>query len=216
MKLVVWGASGHAAVVADAVRSEGKYEIVGFLDDAAPDRAGTVFCGAPVLGGREQLERIPESGVEHLVLGFGDCAARLKLSALVRSKGFSLATVVHPRAVVAHDATVGPGTVVAAGAVINPGAEIGESAIVNTCASVDHHCVVGDAAHIAPGARLAGGVEIGVAGWVGIGAIVADKLRIGPGSVIGAGAVVVSDVPGGVVAYGIPARIVRRTGPLTR
>jgi FlaA1/EpsC-like NDP-sugar epimerase len=32
-ELIIWGASSHAQVVADAIRSEGNYEIVGFLDD---------------------------------------------------------------------------------------------------------------------------------------------------------------------------------------
>jgi acetyltransferase-like isoleucine patch superfamily enzyme len=44
---------------------------------------------------------------------------------------------------------------------------------------------------------------------LGIEATVKDGVRIGPGSLIGAGAVVLSDIPGGVVAHGMPARIKR-------
>jgi UDP-N-acetylbacillosamine N-acetyltransferase len=211
-KLVVWGASGHALVVADAVRLAGEYEIAGFLDDLHPGRHGEQFCGALVLGGVEMLDSLWALGVEAIFFGFGNCAARLKLADLVAAKGFSLPTIVHPRAVVANDAVLGPGAFVAAGAVVNSQARIGAQVIVNTCASVDHESVVEDGAHICPGVHLAGGVVVGRASWVGIGASVVDKVRIGAGSIIGAGAVVVGDIPDGVMAYGVPARVIREVG----
>src|SRR5882762_7447316 len=155
LNLVIWGASGHALVIADIVRLLGQYRIVGFLDDINLDRRNTEFCGAPILGGREQLPELAALGVSHLILGFGDCSARLKLSSLVRQHGFSLATAIHPRATVAVDVSVGAGTVIAAGAVVNPGTVIGANVIVNTTASIDHECVGDDGAHVCPGAHLA-------------------------------------------------------------
>jgi UDP-N-acetylbacillosamine N-acetyltransferase len=212
-KLVIWGTSGHASVVADIIRLRGDYEIVGFIDDVNPERAGSKFGGATVLGGQETLEHLRREGVEHLIFGFGDCEARLRLAESVRDKGFRLATAIHPSAVVAADAVTGPGTIVAAGAVINPGTTIGENVIVNTCASVDHDCRVEDGAHVCPGVRLAGNVVVGRAAWVGIGATVVDHTRIGSGAIIGAGAVVVDDMPDGIVARGVPARVVRKFRP---
>jgi len=212
-KLVIWGTSGHASVVADIIRLRGEYEIVGFIDDVNPRQAGSKFSGAHILGGQEKLEHLRREGIEHIIFGFGDCEARLRLARLVREKGFRLATAIHPSAVVAADAVIGAGTVVAAGAVINPGATIGENAIVNTCASVDHHCRVEDGAHVCPGVRLAGNVVVGRAAWVGIGATVVDRKRIGSRAIIGAGAVVVDDMPDGVVARGVPARVIIKGNP---
>lgn len=209
-QLFIWGASGHALVVADIIRLRGDYELVGFLDDVNPQRHNTKFCGVPIFGGQEQLDVFNSRGVKYLIFGFGNCQARLRLSELVHVKGFSLATAVHPKAIVAADVSVEPGTVIAAGAVVNPGARIGQNTIINTCASVDHECFIGDGAHICPGVHLAGRVIVGRAAWVGIGATVVDRVRIGAGSVIGAGAVVMNDIPDGAVAYGVPARVVRR------
>lgn len=208
--LVIWGASGHARVVADMIRLAGRYNLVGFLDDVHPERQGEEFCGAPILGGREQLGPLRERGVRHVILGFGDCAARLRLAALVSAQGFDLGTAVHPAAVLAADVPVGAGTVIMAGAVVNPGARIGANAIVNTSASVDHDCVVEDGAHLSPGVHLGGQVRVGRGTWLGIGAVVRDHVSIGAGTIVGAGALVLRDVPDGVVAYGVPARIVRR------
>ena len=46
--------------------------------------------------------------------------------------------------------------------------------------------------------------------WLGTGAKVLDGVRIGKNVVVGANAVVNADVPDGVIAGGVPARIIRR------
>lgn len=209
MRVVIWGASGHARVVADALALGGAHQLVGFLDDVNPERRGSTFCDLPVLGGREALPLLRSSGVEGLILGFGNCAARLRLAPEVRRLGFQLVTAIHPGAVVARDAIIGPGTVVAAGAVINPAARIGENVIVNTSASVDHDAVVEDGVHLCPGARLGGLVHVEAGAWVGIGSTIVDRVRIGARSMLGAGSVVVADIPPDVLAYGVPARVVK-------
>ncbi len=45
--------------------------------------------------------------------------------------------------------------------------------------------------------------------WLGARVTVLKGVTIGRGSVIGAGSVVVSDIPDGVVAAGVPARVIR-------
>lgn len=207
--LVIWGTGGHARVVADIVRAGRGHDIVGFLDDVHPDRQGQRFCDAPVLGGREQLDRLLADGVRHVILGFGDGGARRRLGQSLVELGFELARAVHPRATVAPDVKLGAGTVIVAGAVVNPNTTIGENVVVNTCASVDHDCVLGDAVHIAPGARLAGGVHIESETWIGLGALVLEGRKIGPRTMVGAGAVVTRDLPADVVAYGAPAKVIR-------
>ncbi|HUW94308.1 MAG TPA: acetyltransferase [Anaerolineae bacterium] len=206
-KLVIWGAGGYALVVADMVRLRGEFDVVGFLDDVDPARRDTDFGGAKVLGGQEQLDLLQRQGVSHLIFGFGDCEARLRLTNLVCEKGFQLATAIHPQATVARDVAIGEGTIIAAGAVVSPGAEIRRNVIINTCASVGHQCIIEDGVHVGPGVRLGGRVQVAQGTWVGIGATVIDRVRIGARSVIGAGAVVIHDIPDGVTAYGVPAKV---------
>jgi len=207
--LAIWGTSGHARVVADIVRCGELFEIVGFLDDLNPDRHGQEFCYARVLGGRSELPRLLAAGVRHLILAFGDNAARYRLGAEMKKAGFSLGTAIHPRSIVAADARIGQGTVIAAGAVVNPHVTIGENVIVNTGATVDHDGVLGDAVHISPGAHLAGGVRVGCETWIGMGSLILEGRDVGARTIIGAGSVVTRAIGDDVVAFGVPARVVR-------
>jgi maltose O-acetyltransferase len=57
--------------------------------------------------------------------------------------------------------------------------------------------------------ELAFPIAIGANVWIGGGAIVCPGVSIGEDSIIGAGSVVTKDIPAGVVAVGMPCRVVR-------
>lgn len=208
-KLLIWGAGGHGRVVADAVACGGQFELVGWLDDVHPERAGQIFEGAPILGGVECLPDFRAQGIGWLVVAVGQCAARARLAASAVEQGWKLAAVVHPAASVARSAFVGVGSFVAAGAVVAPGVRLGHNVIINHGATVDHDCDVAEAAHVCPGAHLAGNVRLGERVWIGIGASITEGISVGADTVVGAGSVVIRDLPARVVAFGNPARIVR-------
>jgi acetyltransferase-like isoleucine patch superfamily enzyme len=63
--------------------------------------------------------------------------------------------------------------------------------------------------HAIVGAVTTGPVIIGDHVWIGTRAIVLKGVKIGNGAVIAAGAVVVSDIPAGMLAAGVPARPIR-------
>ena len=194
-KMVIWGASGHALVVADIIRLRGDYEIAGFLDNVNPELKGSLFAGATILGGNEQLEVLIANDVRHIIIGFGNCLARIQLAETVVKMGFSLIQAIHPSAVIASNATIGTGTVISAGAVIGPKVSIGSNVIINTSASIDHECIIADGAHIGPGVHLGGKVQVGRAAWVAIGSTVIQGIKIGDFNIIEAGSVVVQDIP---------------------
>jgi sugar O-acyltransferase (sialic acid O-acetyltransferase NeuD family) len=205
--IVGLGAGTHAKSVLEAIRSAGRFEVAGLVDDDAA-RAGQELLGFAI-SGPEALDRLRADGVAHAfagVGGIGSSSARRAVFERLLDAGFELPPIVHASAVVSPWAKLGRGTQVLAGALVNAGAEIGDDAIVNTGAIVEHDCKIDAHAHIAPGAKLAGLASVGEGAHLGIGAVVIESVRVGNGALVGAGAVVIRDVPDGARVAGVPAK----------
>jgi FkbH-like protein len=102
------------------------------------------------------------------------------------------------------------------GAILNFGTLISASARValGNRVSIGQYCLIcdTDGADPAPDA-LASPIEIADGAWLAARVTVLPGARIGKGSVITAGSIVSGEIPDGVVAGGIPARVLRRLVP---
>jgi sugar O-acyltransferase (sialic acid O-acetyltransferase NeuD family) len=205
-KLFLWGAGGHAKVVLDIARALNRFSGVEFIDENA-GRAGEEFCGCRVLGSPE-IACIGDG--DFLVISIGSNQARARCAGIARSRGWQLATLIHPSAVVSPSARIGAGTVVMPRAVVNAGAEIGENSIINTGALVEHDCRIGDHVHLSPGAILGGAVRVESFAHMGLGSIALPGSSIGGNAVVGAGAVVLRSVGHSQTVVGVPARPIRQ------
>lgn len=199
--LLIIGASGHGKVIVDIALALNKYHEVSFLDD---DESISECLGFGVIGNVCDLKDYVSE--YDMVVAIGNAQTRCRIMEQIASAGGTIATLIHPQAVVSKYATVGEGTVVMPGAVINAGAVVGRGCIVNTSASVDHDCRIGDFVHVAVGAHLAGTVSVGAETWIGIGAVVSNNIHICGQCMIGAGAVVVSDTTEPGTYVGVPAK----------
>jgi sugar O-acyltransferase (sialic acid O-acetyltransferase NeuD family) len=208
-KLFVYGASGHGKVVGDILLACKDPDFVGFIDDRA-DLRDTGVLGLTVLGDGEWLRHEVEMTQVAVALGVGDNFLRKRLAEKCISWGVELVTIVHPTASVAGSARLGRGTVVMAQAAINADAKIGEGAIVNTSAVVEHDVNIGNFANVSPNAVMAGASRLGMLSHLAIGASTIPCVSIGNMTIVGAGSVVVRDIPDGVVAFGVPARVRRK------
>lgn len=207
-RAIVLGASGHARVICAAYGGE----VIGCLTPHAPD--GDWPAHIPWLGGDDRLDSLDRSDVSVLigVGSAGDPTRRVQVYEMARSRGFSIAAVVHARAFVERDVKLGEGVQIMAGALVQTGSVLGDNVLINTGGIVDHDARVGDHVHIAPGVALSGGVRIGARSHVGTGARVIQGITIGRDVVVAAGAAVIRDVPDGVRVAGVPARLMGRSG----
>ena len=206
LPLILIGAGGHAAVLADTIEQLG-LPARGYVAPAAARTSalGTIW---PYLGDDQAFLDRAIQGIE-LVNGLGSVGAiglRAELYQRYCGHGFAFASLIHPAAVLSRkNVRSGKGLQVLAGAIVNTGAQLGENVLINSRAVVEHDCRVGDHCHVATAAVLCGGVVLGPRVHIGANATVNQGVRIGEGAVVASGAVVIDDVPAAALVAGVPA-----------
>lgn len=203
-RLVIVGAGGHAASVANVALSAG-YQIECFIHDK---KGGQQFLGYPVYA---SVTSLPEPLSFHYAIGVGDNAIRetLHLNLTRQYAALQFPALIHASAVVSSFCVIAEGCVLMPGAILGPNSTMERFSFINTRASVDHDCVLSAFSSVAPGSTLGGKVLVGDRAAVSIGAVVKDSIRIGRDAVLGANSYLNVNQPESTVAYGSPAKVVR-------
>ncbi|MBS1512366.1 MAG: acetyltransferase [Bacteroidetes bacterium] len=201
--MILIGYSGHAFVVYGILTAAGK-KVTGYCDreEKSYNPFSLTYYGTE--SSDAGLAVLQHNG---FFIAVGDNGIREKIFQSLATKKIFPLNAIHPSAVIDVSATIAAqGVMIAARAVINPLAQIGTGAICNTGSIIEHECVVGNFAHIAPGAVLCGNVKVGHNSFVGANAVIKQGVTIGNNVMIGAGAVVLKDVPDNTTVVGVPAQ----------
>lgn len=177
-KWVIYGAGGHARVIADLVHRHGDGLVCFFADNPAM----TTVKGAPV---RTYDSDFAKEAL--MIIAIGNNAVRKNLAGKITH---TFGTIVHPLAVVADDVKLGSGTVVLPGAVIQSGAYIGEHVIINAGVVIDHDAYIGDYTSIYPNAYVGGDATIGNGTLINPGAVIMRNSRLAEDTIVAANAVI--------------------------
>lgn len=204
--LIIVGTGSHSAVVLDLIHSIGETPAAVV---AAPRLVG------PSDATTGSLSELLGVQPREILLAIGDNWTRWNLARQIldRFPETTFRALVHPSAYISQTAEIGPGSVVLGRAWVGPGASVGQNVIINTGAIVEHHCVVGDFGSLGPGAIMGGSSTLGSRSALGLGANTLEHRSIGSDTVIGAGSLVTRDIPGSVLAFGLPAKV-RRQRPV--
>ena len=205
-RIIIVGAGGFGREVLQWARHawpEHTGRIAGFLSEdphALDGHAATL----PILGSPADFELRPGDG---LVLAIGIRGVRRQVAERLAACGARFLTMIHPTAIVADTAVIGPGTVICPYAVVSDAVRLGRFVLVNYHASLGHDASAGDFAVLSPYATLGGGACVANDVFLGLHASVGPGKRLGAGSVVSSNSVALVDVPEGCLVYGVPGRV---------
>ena len=195
--MYLYGASGHAKVVAD-ILCENDIPIEGVYDD---NLSLMFFKNYNFLGILKETKPHQE-----FLICIGNNASRKKV---VNNLQVTWGSAISKQTNISKTAVIKEGIVIMRGASINTDAVIGKHVILSTNCSIDHDCIVEDYVHVSPNVALAGNVHVGEGASIGTGACVIPGIKIGKWATIGAGTVIIRDVPDYAVVVGNPGRIIK-------
>jgi len=202
--IAIIGYSGHAFVVAEVLIEQG-YKLEFYADKL--ELTNNPF-GLKYLGCETDCDFQGWDLDVSYVLGIGNNRLRGKTAQIVIDKNKGLQKVISNYSSISRMAQIGNGVFVSKGVLVNALAQIEDYVILNTGCIIEHGCVIRCAAHIGPGAVLAGNVSVGRRTLVGANAVIKQGIKIGDDVVIGAGSVIINDVPSKCQIVGNPARII--------
>lgn len=209
--IVIFGASGHGSVILDCIEREGKYNVVGFLDSfKKKDRQ---HCGHPILGNAFDLPYLMDKhNVYGGIVAIGDNWIR---NAIVKrivtvAHDFEFVSVIHPSAIIGRDVKIGRGVAIMPGAILNANSQVHDFCLLNTSASLGHDGVIQEFSSLAPKVCTGGAFNLGKFSAICLGTQIIENIRIGRHSVVGAGSLVVKDIDSYSLAYGAPAKVIRK------
>jgi sugar O-acyltransferase (sialic acid O-acetyltransferase NeuD family) len=208
-RILVVGAGGFGREVVHWARAawpELSGRIAGFL---AVDGGGRPVneLPLPILADPATFEPRPGDG---LVLAIGIPGVRRRVAETLAARGGAFLTLVHPTAVVAATAVLGPGSVVCPYAIVSDAAVLGRCVLVNYHASLAHDAAADDFAVLSPYATLGGGARVAADVFLGLHATVGPGVSVGAGSKVAANSCALHDVPPRSLVHGVPGKV----GPL--
>ena len=157
------------------------------------------------------LEEIPVTEDNKIYVAVGNTSARRRIVGKLKLAGHNVfPSLIHPDFTIGNNILIGEGVLAIGLGMITANAQIGAFSLINPLCSISHDCKIGDFVNLGPGTLLAGGVTIDDNVDIGIGARVMPRKQVGLGAILGAGAVVISDIPAGATAVGVPTRLIKK------
>lgn len=176
-KLVIIGYGGHARSCIEAITSENKYEVIGYIDKkkSLNDDNLEYFGDDSCLGNVKKFTDKAFICIGHIKSN----EIRKTIYKNLKKLNFKLPTIVAATSYVSKESNLGEGTIVMHNVLVNTNVSIGINCIINSGSIIEHDTRIGDHNHISTSTIINGNVLIGDNNFIGSNSTVNDNLKIG-------------------------------------
>ncbi|MDB5227218.1 MAG: acetyltransferase [Bacteroidota bacterium] len=203
----IFGAGAQGRVALDILRQSKHKGDIFFIDEDTTKK-GNIINDCEVVGNIDYVKENFSKANVHVALGRPE--TRKLITEKCIEAGFVLQNIIHPSSVIMPSAKIGKGLFIGANAIINTDVTVFDHVIINNGVIIEHDAVIESYCTISPGACIGGRSHIRESSFIGSGAIVLARTTIGKHAIIGMGAVVNREVDDFTLAYGVPARQIKK------
>jgi sugar O-acyltransferase (sialic acid O-acetyltransferase NeuD family) len=203
-KLLIFPYNGNGLEALDCLGDE--YECIGFIDDT-PEKQGRQPIGIEVFS-RKILQKYMEA---YILAVPGSPISYLQRKSHIDSLQIPdkrYATVIHPRAIISANASIGCNVLIMAGVVITSNAIIEDHICILPNSVIHHDSKIGVYSLIGSGVIIAGYTTVEENSYIGSGSRIINNITIGRNALVGIGSTVLKDVLPGSKVVGTPARAI--------
>ena len=170
----------------------------------------STYRDKPLYWGSDWVKKIKKHAVKTVLPIDPDNRCRWATIQLCHKNGLSLASAIHPSAMIMPKTSIADGVWIHAKALIGYKTDISEGTIINSGSIIEHHNVLKSCVQIDPGVITTGGCTVLERGHVHTGAILINRVVIGQDARVGAGSLVRRNVPDSSIVVGIPAKELKK------
>lgn len=207
--VVIIGAGGFGREVLEIFKDQNKkkkqWNILGFIDDNK-NFHGKIINKIPVLGGLDWFKEHNDVGC---VCAIGTSEVRKEIVGKLQKMNVIFYNAIHPSVIMSEFIELGEDVIIGAGTILTVNIKIGNHVIINLNCIVGHDTVIEDYCSIQPTVAINGYNHLSEGVYVGTGATFIHEQSVGAWSIIGAGSVVVRSIPEGVIAVGVPSKVIK-------
>jgi len=209
IKIFIFGAGGFGRevvwLIEDINKVKEDYDIIGFIDENN-SLIGQKINGYTVVGGLDYFIDNPNIAV---AIAVGDPANRLKIFNKLNGLKLTYPNLIHPSVLKGRYIEMGVGNIICAGTILTENIKIGNFCHFNLNTTLGHDTVLANFTTSACSVDFAGYSNTGIGVYFGNKSTILPSIHVGDFSIIGAGTVVNKNIPVGVVAVGIPAKVIK-------
>lgn len=177
-------------------------EIKGFLDSKS-DALAEYEVYPPIIGDVESYN-IEEGDV--FFCAMGEPNWRKHYVEIIKSKGGSFISLIHPKAFLGKNIKYGEGCFIGCNAELTCDITLGDFVSIFSCAVIGHDGYVDDYSHLGAHVFMGGFAHIGKNVVLHPAAKILPHIKVGDNAVVGAGSVVVRNVKADTNVFGMPAK----------
>lgn len=210
MKTIIYGKGDFAKLVLHYIKSNPKYEVVGFCADSAFVKSKK-YLNYPLYDIDKVQDFIDTKEVRFfLAVGYSSMPAREAMFKKIYNKGFKLINIYCENTFIDDSAEIGVNNIFMPKVLIEPFSKLGNNNIFWSNALICHDVEIGNNNFFASNTVIGGFSKIGNNNFFGFNSTVIDNITVGNNSIIGAMSLLLSNIDQPGKYLGIPAKALKQ------